>query len=398
MTLIDINCTTLIIHIFVGKAIYLNSYSTQRKGENSKKGVVTLKDWLVALQIGLVFVGSIVGAGLSSGRELTQFFAVYGYKSFLGLFICLGLYIWVGKMIIYLSIKYNVHSYTDFINLVCPRPVAIFTNIVLTLFLFSSTSIILAGSGAVIHQYFGVPRIIGMGLMIVMSILFLLRKTKGLFEVNNITVPVLIVIMTAIIIGYSTQNASQFSFTYIKSLPYTKTNWIASSCVYAGFNIISIVGIIVPLSNEIKSNRIVLRGITIGSIILTLLSIIIVFLMMVNPSYAKTYEIPILAVAQQITPALQICLLFMIWLEMFSSQISNIYSLTKSLESKIGISYEKGIVLSILIALPLSTVGFTNLVDVLYPIYGVLSLAFSVCVIRFYLKQKLSFSTVYRQL
>ncbi len=350
------------------------------------------KDSVLALQIGLVFVGSIVGAGLSSGRELTQFFAVYGYKSFFGLIICAALYIIVGKMIIHLAIKYKVSSYTEFINLVCPKPIAIFTNIVLTLFLLSSTSIILAGSGAVIHQYFGIPRFVGTTAMIIVSVIFLMRQTKGLFEVNNFTVPVLIVIMTAIILGYSSINPQQMSFTYLKALPYTKTNWILSSLVYAGFNIISIIGILVPMANEIKSNRIVLQGVAIGSSILTVLSIVIVFLMMVNPTYAKEYEIPILAVAQQITPLLQICLLFMIWLEMFSSQISNIYSLTKSLQSKFELRYELGIAISILVALPLSTFGFTNLVDVLYPIYGVLSLGFSICVIRFYVMQNVSFT------
>ncbi len=355
-----------------------------------------MKDWILAIQIGMVFVGSIVGAGLSSGRELTQFFAVYGYKSFMGLLICAALYIVVGKMIIYLAIKYKVSSYTEFINLVCPRPVAIFTNVVLTMFLLSSTSIILAGSGAVIHQYFGVPRFVGTAAMIIISVIFLMRQTKGLFEVNNFTVPVLIVIMAAVIVGYANINPEQISFTYVRALPYTKSNWVISSLVYAGFNIISIIGILVPMANEIKSNRIVLRGVAIGSGILTLLSIVIVFLMMVNPTYARQYEIPILAVAQQITPVLQVCLLFMIWLEMFSSQISNIYSLTKSLQSKFALRYEMGIATSILVALPLSTFGFTNLVDVLYPIYGVLSLAFSICVVRFYWSQNISFNSVYK--
>ncbi|OON98227.1 MAG: transporter [Epulopiscium sp. Nele67-Bin004] len=349
-----------------------------------------MKDWILAIQVGLVFVGSIVGAGLSSGRELTKFFAIYGYKSFAGLLICGLLYVWVGKMIIHLSIKYNVTSYNEFINLVCPRPIAVFTNIVLTLFLFSSTSIILAGSGAVVHQHFGVPIWIGSVLMIVVSIIFLMRKTQGLYEVNNVTVPVLMIIMTAIFIGYQHNNPDQVSFEYITKLPYYQTNWIVSSLVYAGFNIISIVGIVVSLSSEIKSNRIMLRGVAIGSAILTAVSFVIVFLMIVNPTYAITYDIPILAVAQQITPFLQYCLLIMIWLEMFSSQISNIFSLTKSLESKFGIQYEQGIAISIITALPLSTVGFTNLVDVLYPIYGMLSLAFVCCVVWFYIRQKTS--------
>ncbi|WP_010167400.1 transporter [Candidatus Epulonipiscium viviparus] len=354
-----------------------------------------MKNFILSFQIGLVFVGSIVGAGLSSGRELTQFFAIYGYKSFFGLFICALLYVIVGKMIIFLSIKYKVKSYGEFINLVCPKPIAIFTNIILTLFLLCSTSIILAGSGSVIKQYFGIDKIFGIALMIVISVIFLLRETKGIFEVNNVTVPILIIIMVSIFIGYGMNNQDQMNFEYIVSLPYHKKSYLISSFVYAGFNIISIVGILVPLASEIQSNKLLLRGVVIGSIILTIISIIIVFLMMVNPTYAIKYEIPILAVAQRIAPWLQVALLFMIWLEMFSSQISNIYGLTKTLETKFNISYRHGVFLSIVLALPLSSVGFTNLVDMLYPLYGVLSLAFVICVITFYTKQKVSLTKVY---
>ncbi len=39
-------------------------------------------------QMGAVFIGTIVGAGLASGQEMTQFFTTYGYKSFIGLTIC----------------------------------------------------------------------------------------------------------------------------------------------------------------------------------------------------------------------------------------------------------------------------------------------------------------------
>lgn len=35
-----------------------------------------------------VFIGTIVGAGLASGKEITQFFTQYGIKSFIGIMGC----------------------------------------------------------------------------------------------------------------------------------------------------------------------------------------------------------------------------------------------------------------------------------------------------------------------
>lgn len=351
-----------------------------------------MKKFLLIFQLATIFVGSIVGAGLSSGRELNQFFSTFGYKSFIGLVLCGLLYIMVGKMIIQISTRHEVNSYNEFISLVCPGPIALFTNIILTLFLVSSTSIILAGSSAVVHQYFGIPKWVGLVLMVACSVFFLLRNTKGLFEVNSVIVPILVGVMSAIFIGYSMQHEGQLSLTYIKALPYGKSNWVGSSMIYAGFNIISIVGILVPLANEIKDSKILVKGVMLGTVILTIMSGYIVFLMMVNPSYPLQYEIPILAVATKIGWGLQVALLCVIWLEMFSSQISNIYSLTRCLESKFKISYKQGIFICLLVAAPFSMIGFSKLVDYLYPLYGVLSLAFIGCCITFYIRERVSVS------
>ncbi|MEG1148014.1 MAG: transporter [Niameybacter sp.] len=352
-----------------------------------------MKKRFLSIQLATIFVGSIVGAGLSSGRELSQFFSTYGYKGFIGLFICAFLYILVGRMIIDITMKYNVKSYNEFISLVCPRGIGSFTNIILTLFLLSSTIIILAGSSAVIHQYFGVPRWIGFLLMLVLSLMILLKNTKGLFEVNIATVPLLVIVMSAIFISFILRRPETFSLDYLQAIPIAKKNWPTSSLVYAGFNIISIVGILVPLAYELRDKEALNAGIKIGSWVLTLVSFFIVFLMMVNHTYPQLYEIPILAVAMEGGKVLRIALLIVIWLEMFSSQISNVYSLTRSLESKMGIPYKKGVVIILAIATPFSFIGFSKLVDILYPLYGVLSLAFVMCCILFYMKEKVSINS-----
>ena len=255
-------------------------------------------------QIATVFIGSIVGAGLSSGRELNQFFSVYGYKSMLGLVMCALSYIIVGKMMIEISRAHKTKSYSEFVSLVCHRKVAWFTNVTLTLFLVCSTGIILAGSSAVINQYFGVPKWIGFVVMIGCSIIFLLRNTNGLFEVNRFVVPCLLLIMTSIFIGFIKANPQTLSLHYLQALPTEKTHYWPSSIVYASFNIISIVGIIVPLTYELQDTKVLVRGVALGSALLTLISFFISFLMLVNPTYPMTYEIPILAVAGQVGPLL----------------------------------------------------------------------------------------------
>ena len=347
-----------------------------------------MKDRKLSIQIAMIFIGSIVGAGVCSGRELNQFFATYGIAGFIGLIFCGVLYILFSRVIIIITARYKVSSYDEFVELVCPKWVAKFINFVLTLFLLSSTSIILAGSGSILYQYFHIPRWVGMLIMIAFSSFFLLRNTEGLFEVNTIVVPTLVIVMSAIFISYVRANPSTISFSYMRLMPRQKTNLLTSTLIYVSFNILTIIGVIVPLTNDIQKPKEIMKGVTLGSIVLTLLGMAITFLMLVNPFYPRAYEIPLLAVAMDLSRILQVAMLGIMWLEMFSSQVSNVYSLSYYLKNRFKIDYNKGIFLVVLIAAPFSVIGFAKLVEFLYPLYGILSLIFLLYCLIFIYKMK----------
>ena len=156
------------------------------------------KELVRVFQVATVFIGTIVGAGLASGKEITEFFTQYGITSFLGIIACGIFYIIMGSIISKISIDYHLSSYSDVINIISPNLLGKFTGFITTLFLISSASIILAGSGALIHQFFGIPKTIGSLIMISIAIFFLLRGTEGLIEVNSFIVPGLIVTLVLI--------------------------------------------------------------------------------------------------------------------------------------------------------------------------------------------------------
>lgn len=329
-----------------------------------------------AFQIATIFIGTIVGAGLSSGKELSQFFSQYGYLSFLGLIACAFFYIWMSHLIISINSHYQLESYDAFIQLICPNILGVFMNLVITFFFYSSTAIVIAGSGALIHQYFGIPVWAGILLMVVLSIVVLLRETNGLIEINGFIVPTLVTIMVLLFITFTYRFPQTFSISYLKNTMPSKYGWGFSALLYAGFNIMSCVGVLVPLSTELKRNKDIIAGVAIGSLFLTLISCIINFLMMITYKQALQYEIPLLFVAQQISPLIQFALLCVIWLEMFSSKVSNIYSLSKSLQNRFPISFKKSMLIIIALSLPVTQVGFGTLVTYLYPMFGALSIIF----------------------
>ncbi len=349
------------------------------------------KDIHKILQIAFVFIGTIVGAGLASGKEITQFFTSYGLVSFLGIFFCGLFYIIMGSIISKISIKYELNSYSDVIKIISPNILGKFTGVITTFYLISSASIILAGCGALINQFFGIPKIVGSLIMLCLACFFLLRGTNGLIEVNSFIVPALLSTITLMFILYIVFCRDMLSIKYISEFTPPKSGIVISTILYCGYNILCCSGVLVPLSNETKSTKNMVYGIAVGALGLTFLSSIINILLLVNQPYIYKYEIPLLLSAQRFGNIIQALLLVIIWLEMFSTEVSDVYSISKTLEQTFKVPFKKGIFIVLAVALPISQIGFSNLISTLYPMFGVLSLIFISQCVYFYYKHKEEF-------
>jgi uncharacterized membrane protein YkvI len=341
----------------------------------------------LAFQIAAVFIGTIVGAGLASGQEIRQFFTEYGYRGFGGILLCCIIYIVIGFMISSISLKFSLKSYNELINLVLkPKLFASFTDAITSLFLLSGAAIILAGSGALINQYFGYSKWVGILLMAFISLLILLRDTKGLIEVNSFIVPSLIIVLVTIFTMYILFNKDIVSWNFVKSVPTYKSNWFLSTLLYSGFNILGCSGVLVPLSSEVKNKKSMVWGVVMGALVLTGLTIMINLMLLLNVPYIFKYEIPLLYISHRFGNVIQVLLVCIIWLEMFSTEVSDVYSVGKAITQIFNIPYKTAVVLIILIAIPISQVGFVNLISVIYPAFGFISLLFMAECVYFYFK------------
>lgn len=351
-----------------------------------KEVYAVIKKINLSLQMAAVFIGTIVGAGLASGQEITQFFTSYGYKSFIGIIICFFIYIIIGFIVVSISDKYNLGSYNQLINKVSPGILGKTIDIIMGLFLVSSSAIILAGSGALLHQYFHLPKWIGILIMALTSLYILLKDTGGLVAINSFIVPSLIIVIVTIFSLYLFFYKDFITISHFKGITTYKRSWFFSSLLYAGFNILCCSGVLVPLTKEINRKKPLIFGVLLGSLGLTFLSIMINSMLLLNVPKIFKYEIPLLFIASPFGRVISLMLLSIIWLEMFSTEVSDIYSISKTLENIFNISYKKSVVLVILIAIPISQIGFVKLISFFYPSFGVVSLIFIVQSIVFYIK------------
>ena len=346
------------------------------------------KDFNKIFQIAVVFIGTIVGAGLASGKEITEFFTSFGPISFLGIIFCGIFYTTMGTLIAKISIHYELNSYSDVIKVISPNLLGKLTGVITTFYLISSASIILAGSGALLNQFFGIPKIVGSIIMLIIACIFLLRDTNGLIEVNSFIVPALLFTLTLITVLYFLFCKDVLSLDFISKFTPPKKGIAISTILYCGYNILCCCGVLVPISTETKDAKIVGKGIALGALGLTLLCCAINLLLLVNQPYIYKLEIPLLLVAQRFGNVILALLIMVILMEMFSTEVSDVYSISKTIEQTFHIEFKKGIFIVIAIALPISQIGFSNLITTLYPLFGMLSLIFITQCVCFYFKHK----------
>lgn len=330
-----------------------------------------------SILIAFVYIGTIVGAGLASGQEILQFFSLYGIKGFYGILLCCIFYMVFSIIIVNICFKYSCKSYRDIIISVFGNKIGTLIDAFLTFFIFGSSTIMISGGGAMLHEYAGVATYWGIFIMCIIVFFITIMSTKGLIAINSIVVPfsASIIIILGVLVLMSLPSISDTS-KYLYNISPIKKGWLTSSILYSAFNLIGATGVICPMTNDYKNKKSFTYGCIIGSIILTLLALSINFTILVYSPKSYYNEIPNLFIANHYGRFISLCLTIIIWLEMLSTEISNIYSLSYRIHYSIKLPYTTCVLLIMLLSLPLSFIGFSNLIALLYPPFGVVGVIF----------------------
>ena len=337
------------------------------------------------LKIAFVFIGTIIGAGLASGQEILQFFSMYGIYGIYGIILCMFIYIISSIVIIELCFRYNLRSYKDMVFLVLGKKSGKIVDLILTFFIFAGNTIIISGGSAMLNEYMNINKIISLIIMSLLILIVGMLSTKGVIATNSIIVPMSTCLITVLgIIVFRSHVPLNNIKSYTSSFPVFKKDWAASSVVYACFNLMTAAGVLCPMTQEMKNKKHFINGCILGSIVLTLIALIINFSILIY--YPKSFysEIPNLYIARYYGSFITFFLTVVIWLEMFSTEVGDIYSLSKRLEYSLNISYIKSSILVVIVSIPFSFIGFSNLIRILYPPYGFISMIFMLgCFYRF---------------
>jgi len=319
------------------------------------------------IKVTSVIIGTIIGAGFISGQEIHSFFNKYGTCGQIGIITAISLIAVVIYKTCTIMCEQKISNYEEFLESTIKSKNKIITYTIkniINIFLVISFFIMCSAFSTYCYENYQIPKVIGGAIISLASYIILKKDVKAIIKTNELLMPLIVVFI--IIIGIITIHWQTY-LTVGESLikPLTK------GILYANYNCIVLIPMLITLHGQIKNKK-QIKNISIISFIILLLLTEIIYTVQ-SKIHINNAEMPMLEVSKQISPLCTAIYGIMTGIAIFTSAISAAHSLTNNI--KIG-SKAKNAVLLLLctVAVPISLLSFSELVNLAYPIFGLLGI------------------------
>lgn len=304
------------------------------------------------------------------GKEIHLFFTKYGINGIIGIIISsllIGLIIY---KVIKISSQKNIENYDQLINTISKnKKTNEIIKIIINIFLLISFYIMIAGFSAYFSQELKIPNIIGTIIIAVMCYIVFMGNIEYVVKVNTLLIPILITCIILLIL--KNINAFQNPNTQL-----TNPNLHASiykAILYGSYNSILLIPMLISLKKYIKNKRQIIQTTIICIMLLTILALSIYGLTLKIDIDINKIELPTVYIAGNSGQIYKYIYGAIILVSIYTSAISAGYSILENYEKKPK-KYKIIALLMCLTSIPISKIGFSQLINSLYPIFGLLGL------------------------
>lgn len=111
-----------------------------------------------AFQLAFVYVGTVVGAGFATGKEIVEFFVRFGWIGLIGILISGVIFTGLGAKMMLISKRIEAESYQDMNRFLFGVAASRYINIVMFFILLGVTSVMISGAGAIFEEQLGISK------------------------------------------------------------------------------------------------------------------------------------------------------------------------------------------------------------------------------------------------
>ncbi len=329
---------------------------------------------LSAVNIAFLYVGTLMGAGFASGREIWQFFGVFGDHSYFAVLIVTILFILFGMITV--KISDAIHT-TDIGKIILPfeNPyLSDFFGSVMAAILFIVYVVMAAAGGALFHAQFGLPKAIGGVVLMLMVIATILGGFERISKNFKYIIPVLLIVVFSVCLSIIVLKLpSPGRDVPILISPMTP-NWYASAVIYISYNMLAGIPILASSTSRAKSDKTALKGAALGGLLLGLSALIMDLAMLTDTGLSAQSVLPILALSGKLSDGVRWIYAVLLLFAVYSSATSNFYGFTTKIRE--GRNKKLIIIFAAVIGFLLSLFGFAEIVAFVLPLEGYCGLIF----------------------
>ena len=220
------------------------------------------------LKIVFVIIGTIVGAGFASGKEIYSFFFVYGASGVCGLVLaCLIMGVVIYR-VLRCCYKNEVREYEEFCEVIESKVKGSrFKNVnvsrifsgVINAFLLIMFYVMISGFSSFLFQEFNVNRIAGSFIIVILCYFTFVGNIDKLMKISNYLIPFLIVFIIfisgkSLLTGGIGEINELFNYICVGNSN-GFFGGIFKGVLYASYNCIVLIPVLIQLSNSVKIDR-----------------------------------------------------------------------------------------------------------------------------------------------
>ncbi len=342
---------------------------------------------LNVFKITSVYVGLIIGAGFASGREVMTFFISYGKFWWVGMVITGVLLSVLGYMIMDIIEKNKIKTYSGFLRTTMGEKTAAITEVISGLFLCVLFFAMIAASGSLLYEAFGISRGVGCGVMCIISFFTFVFGMGAVVKINSVLSPLMVAgtVIVCLSAYFGEHKAVFFMLNKADKLPIMI---IFSALIYVSYNIITAVSVFIEGGKLLEKDKYAKLGGVFGGIIMAAMGLLIGVVLFVEKNGAFGVDIPMLAVTGKTNSAVNYIYILVLIGAIITTAVGNGYGAVKWVEDKISVNtiVIEGIIC--FMAFLFSFVGFSKFTDRIYPLFGFLGLVEIFSIFKYFLRTK----------
>lgn len=334
------------------------------------------------------YIAFTFGSGFATGQEILQFFAAYGQQAIVAALVGMAIFASMGAALMVKGYDLQLKVETSIFRYYCGKYIGIALEVFTIVSLFCVVSVMIAGTGAIAVEYFGINGEIGKILMAIICVITVLLGLNKLVDIIG-TIGPFITVFT-IFMGVFTFATSQYfgnSLTDAQlanfwDLRATAGWWFSrisifdrgwfSGILYAACMVLGGIPFLTGLGKTANSRKEAALGGILGGVLLMVSVIAIVLAMFCYPDEIVTLEVPTLFLAKKSLPFLATLFSVTLLLGIFSTAAPMFYLVINRIQ---GFGFNKKIMLVVTVLLGMvayfgSSIGFGQLIGLLYPLMG----------------------------